>query len=527
MVRRTIAAAGHRRGAAWAALLGWVALGVAVAAGPSAGVAYAAGEGLLTLTVTDDQTHQPVACRMHLVGPGKGPRKADPMPFWNDHFVFPGTVALKLPVGKYSFQLQRGPEYRTVDGYFAIDHFADDSKDVTLKRCADLAAEGWYSGDLQVRRPVRDAELLMLADDLHIAEFVTWWNGKIEKPAKGAAKKPLVCFDKNRCYQTVAGGFSRAGTELLYFNLPAPLHQSQTSGEYPSEMKYLLKARENPDLWVDLTTPYCWDLPMLVAMGQVDSIEVINSRFCRRSLSTDEGEGKPRDRKLYQGPMGNARWSQDIYFKLLECGLRIPPSAGSGSGVAPNPVGYNRVYVHLDGEFSYEAWWKNFRAGRVFVTNGPLLRPSVEGQPPGSVLRGEPGRQREVEIAMTLSTADPISYLDIIQNGKVKHSLRLDQFINNKGHLPKLYFKESGWFLVRAVTDLSDSYRLAMTAPYFVEIGDGRRVSKQAAQFFLDWVYQRARQIDLADPQQQSEVMQYHRKARDFWQDLVSKANAE
>ena len=77
------------------------------------------------------------------------------------------------------------------------------------------------------------------------------------------------------------------------------------------------------------------------------------------------------------------------------------------------------------------------------------------------------------------------------------------------------------------MTDLSDTYRLAMTAPYFVEIGYGRRVSKQAAQFFLDWVYQRARQIDLADPHQRSEVMQYHRQARDFWKDLVSKANAE
>ena len=89
---------------------------------------------------------------------------------------------------------------------------------------------------------------------------------------------------------------------------------------------------------------------------------------------------------------------------------------------------------------------------------------------------------------MTLSSADPVSYLDIVQNGVVKHSVRLDDFVNRKGRLPKLHFKQSGWFLVRAVTDLSDTYRLAMTAPYFVEIGYGRRVSKRAAQFFLDWV---------------------------------------
>ena len=132
----------------------------------------------------------------------------------------------------------------------------------------------------------------------------------------------------------------------------------------------------------------------------------------------NEGDGRPRDRKLYQDPFGNARWSQDIYFKLLECGLRIPPSAGSGSGESPNPVGYNRVYVHLDGDFSYQAWWKNFRAGRVFVTNGPLLRPTVEGEPPGHVFNAEPGTELELEIGLSLSTGDTISYLDIIQNGQ-------------------------------------------------------------------------------------------------------------
>lgn len=524
------------------------ALAAALAAGVPRGAAHAAGEGILTLNVTDSKTNEPVACRLHLVGPGKKVRKAEPLPFWYDHFVFPGSVQLKLPLGKYTFELQRGLEYYTVSGNFKINPFAEDSKDIALRRYVDLTTEGWYSGDLYVRRPVRDAELLMSADDLHVAEFVTWWNDKVDAPPPPAKKKketgknkgmarerqrevekpkPLVCFDKDRCYQALAGGFSRAGTELLYFNLTAPLRQPLGEGEYPSEMKFLLKVRENPDAWVDLTTPYCWDLPMLVALGQVDSIEVLNSRFCRHAVTTDEGEGKPRDRKLYQGPFGNARWAQDIYFKLLECGLRIPPSAGSGSGVAPNPVGYNRVYVHLDGEFSYEAWWKNFRAGRVFVTNGPLLRPTVEGQPPGAVLHGEPGKELEVEIGLSLSFADPVSYLDIIQDGKIKHSVRLDEFVHNKGRLPKLTFKESGWFLVRAVSDLSNSYRVAMTAPYYVEFGYHRRVSKQAAQFFLDWVVERARQLNVSDPQQRSEVLEYHRKARDYWRNLLSKANAE
>ena len=85
--------------------------------------------------------------------------------------------------------------------------------------------------------------------------------------------------------------------------------------------------------------------------------------------------------------------------------------------------------------------------------------------------------------------------------------MRFDEYAKS-GKLPKLTFDRSGWFLIRAVTNVPKTYRFAMTGPYYVEIGYQRRISKSAAQFFLDWVYQRAKQIKLADPQQQQEVLQ-------------------
>ncbi len=90
---------------------------------------------------------------------------------------------------------------------------------------------------------------------------------------------------------------------------------------------------------------------------------------------------------LYPSPSGGGRWSEKIYYDLLNCGLRIPPTAGSGSGRVANPLGYNRMYVHVEGELTYEKWWDGVRAGRLVVTNGPLIRPSVEGQPPGYVFQ--------------------------------------------------------------------------------------------------------------------------------------------
>ena len=118
----------------------------------------------------------------------------------------------------------------------------------------------------------------MQADDLHLAEVVTWRNGK-NSWGNRLPKETVVRFDGNRYYNQMAGVFARSGTELLLLNLPAPLKLPATEGEYPPVMKFLLDARakeakEKKALWVDVDRPFWWDLPMLIAAGQVDSIEV-------------------------------------------------------------------------------------------------------------------------------------------------------------------------------------------------------------------------------------------------------------
>ena len=439
--------------------------------------------------------------------------------------IVPGKILLKLPLGNYSFVIERGPEYLDQSGYFTINTFADDTKQVELRRFVDMAAEGWWSGDLDVRRPTRDVELLMEADDLHIAEVVTWRNEKT-MPGGRLSKERIVRFDRNRYFDQTSGASVRSATELLIFNLPAPLKLSSTDGEYPPIIKSLVDARGKGNLWVDVSRPFWWDLPMLVANGQVDSIQVAHGQMCRETVISSEKGGRPRDRVRYPDPWGNAQWSMNIYFQLLECGLRIPPSAGSGSGESPNPVGYNRVYAHVDGDFTYEKWWQALRAGQVFITNGPLMKPSVNGELPGFVFQAENGGKLDFEIGLTFSTREPVSYLEIVKNGKVERSIPFDTY-SKSGKLPTLHFARSGWFLVRAVTDLPKTYRFAMTAPYYVEIGPQRRISKSAVQFFVDWEYERAKQIKLDAPDQRNEVMQWHRRARDYWQDLLSKANAD
>jgi hypothetical protein len=388
----------------------------------------------------------------------------------------------------------------------------------------------------------------MLAEDLHVAEAATWWNEKNDLSGKNFAvpKERLVTFDQDRAYELFAGGFARAGNELLCFHLPGPMPLASQSDDYPSLAQHLERIKRKADHpqpapipssrkreagdgdlqpWVDAAASNSWDLPMLVANGLIDSVEVANSRFGRAMLP--EGKlGKPRDMNQYAGPFGSARWTQDVYFNLLNCGLRLPPTAGSGSGMSPNPAGYNRVYVHLGSSFSYQQWWQNLKAGQVVVTNGPLLRAKVENELPGHTFQGTEGKELELRIGLTLATREPISYLEIVQDGQARQSIRFQDYVK-QGRLPPLHFKHSGWFLLRVVGEAPETYRFAMTAPYYVQFGDVPRISRKSAQFFLDWVYERARQIQLADPQQRSEVMEYHRKARDFWKGILDKANAD
>jgi hypothetical protein len=173
---------------------------------------------------------------------------------------------------------------------------------------------------------------------------------------------------------------------------------------------------------------------------------------------------------------------------VLNCGLRIPPAAGSGSGTNDSPLGNNRTYVYCGEDFSYERWWEGLDAGRVFVTNGPLLRPLVQGKPPGHVFPLRPGETLTLEIGLELATRVPVDYLQIIKNGQVEAEVRLADWKQKKGRLPPVVFDDSGWFLVRAVTNNRRTYQFASSGPYYVERAGSERISSRSVQFFLEWI---------------------------------------
>jgi hypothetical protein len=445
----------------------------------STALAVPHADGELRIEVVDAATGRPIEARMHLSADRKaasGVSAQRPLKLnlpgtaeFGGHLYIDGKITLPLRMGQYNFELQAGPEYLTQNGHFEIERHADDTKRIEMKRVTDLAKEGWWGGDLDVRRKTNEMPLILRAEGLQLAPF---------SPTDPKKVLPKL------------------------------------------EVEGHLIAR----------TPYAWDLPLWLASGKLDAIQLIHHHSLRSGAVDKEDDGRPRDKSFYPGPRGNGQWSETIYYHVLNCGLRIPPAAGSGSGGNDNPVGTNRVYVYCGNEFAKDAWWEGLKAGRVFVTNGPLLRPMVEGHAPGHVFQIAGSGFLDLEIGLNLATSVPVEYLQIIKNGNVDSEVRLAEWRNKKGRLPPVHFDDSGWFLVRAVTSNPKTYQFASSGPYYVEKAGRPRVSRKSVDFFIDWIDINIGRLGNGIFKDESEVnalLAPQRAARKFFEKLRETANTE
>lgn len=467
----------------------------------------------------------PLPARVHVLDAQGKPVKVTGYPAWDDHFVCEGEATIGLKAGRYRIVVERGPEYRPFAKDIEIVAEEMTVLQVRLDRIADLAAEGWYSGELHVHRKPEDVERLLKAEDLYVVNVITWWNEHNSWRNNPPPANPLIHTPEGRYYHLMGGEDERGGGALLFANMPSPIKITGSAREYPSSLKYLDDAwPSNPH--VDIEKPFWWDTPLWLASGKVHTVGIAHNHMNRLKMYENEAWGKPRDESRLPPPRGNGLWTQEIYYHILESGLRIPPSAGSASGVLPNPVGYNRVYVHTQGELDYEKWWEGLRKGRSFVTNGPLLRVKANGQWPGHVFESNSGGVK-IRLDMELASNDPIKVVEIIRNGRVVQEIKPLKSGGWEAIHP-LIFDQSGWFLVRAIADVPHTFRFASTAPFYVVVDQKQRVSQASVRFFLDWISERRNRIEkaVADPNQRAEVMSYLEASERYWLRRLEQATA-
>lgn len=167
------------------------------------------------------------------------------------------------------------------------------------------------------------------------------------------------------------------------------------------------------------------------------------------------------------------------WYRFLNLGYRLPIVGGTDKMSSEVPVGAVRAYVHLldDLPLTFVTWAAAVRAGRTFVTSGPVLELTVDGHEPGDVVRMRSGGQLEVDVRVRAAQA-VVTELELVVNGRVVAST------SAAGGSTELVLHEvvelsaGAWIAARSRSghEIASAFTTSMaahTSPVYVEV-DGR-----------------------------------------------------
>jgi hypothetical protein len=481
-------------------------------------------ERVVQIELRDAQTDEPLAGRVYLVDAqgrhhfaravapdGKAlvyDVERSPQSLEKHTTVSPHPFEFHLPAdATLTLTVERGKEYHPVTREIAppTDRADRQTVRVPLRRWIDMAGRGWYSGDTHVHRRLSDCPHLIEAEDLNVAFPLSYWVREARQPADqgpiaGQPAPAVIWCGPKRCLWPV-------NTEYELFTVGGKPH---TQGAV-----FVLNHRDQPRLGAPPVAPiadwahqegglldldkHSWNWTvMIVPRMQVDLFELSNNHVWRTNFLFRKWtiEMTPTNWGLDIGPEGVDEagwidWGFQIYYAFLNCGLRMRPTAGTGSGVHPVPLGFGRVYVEVPGEFTYEGWIRGLDAGRSFVTTGPMLFARFNDRPAGTILReARPGQT--VRVRGTAENLRPLDRVEIIVNGDVVRTVVPANQPGPDGSFVSPYdetvtLAHSAWVAVRCFDKAKDGReRFAHTAPIHVEIDGPVRPRRREVQHFIE-----------------------------------------
>jgi hypothetical protein len=192
------------------------------------------------------------------------------------------------------------------------------------------------------------------------------------------------------------------------------------------------------------------------------------------------------------------------------------------------PVGLTRVFVATGGRRTPEAVRDSIKAGRSFVSNGPLLGLEMAGERPGATIsRSAPGA---LAFRVALRSPVAVDHLELVYNGRVVRSFALEgdrRSFDAEGELP---VDASGWLLLRAWNDAADPlvldlYPYATTSPIYLELPARRPAATGDATYFSTWLERvisatEARD-DFNDERERTATLDYLRSAQQRYRALA------
>jgi hypothetical protein len=426
-----------------------------------------------------------------------------------------------LPRGAYTILVQRGKEYLPETRKIEIGE-AGAAVAFRLKRWINMAERGWYSGETHVHRMADQLPNVMLAEDLNVALPLTSWVTEAYTSPQSSNKagaavandarvtevdKTHVFYTRNTEYEIFSVGRKRHTLGAIFILN----HKSLFEQGLPPVGPVVKKAREEGALLELDKHNWPWSM-MLAPVFKVDLYELANNHMWETEFAfRDFGDRAPDYMKIAKDEKGMTErgwisYTFQNYYAMLDCGLRMRPTAGCASGVHPVPLGFGRVYVHLDGPFSYDAWMKGLDEGLSFVTTGPMIFASLT---------------KENHLKFTIESAEPLDRYEIILNGEVLAGFGPQNMeLPGKGYVNREDFPipvgESSWVAVRCVEERDDKRpRWAHSAPIYIDVpGKPLRPRREEVEFLIQRIEgELARNKDVLTPAGLAE----YREALDFY----------
>ncbi len=410
-----------------------------------------------------------------------------------EHFLASGgSFSIELPKNTYSLRIERGKEYLPIQDNIALPDSGKVEKAYQLQRWANMANQGWYSADMHAHVRLRDVTALLDGEDLNVLLPITMWrvsfvptyqDPMLEETLAMADSSGVVEVAKNRWFTPVNEELESDQSSILL----SRLGRKPLALEFPFE-QMAERAHEQGGL-VDSEKATSVELPAIAGLAGIDFVGLANNHFWRSDCYTGPWGVWPDHvaQKYTETCEGFARAGFDIYYALLNCGVPAKLSAGSAHGVQPTPLGWSRIYVHVDGKFNAGNWFKAVKMGRSFATTGPMVLFKVNGLEPGEEYRGGQFPLR-AQAELTVLSTDPVASAEIVVNGQPT-SVTMSRDENNKYSFhgkTSIVLTTSAWIAARYMAPRGRTLALAHSSPiYFWNQNQPIPIASKDAEYIL------------------------------------------
>ncbi|MBI3682442.1 MAG: CehA/McbA family metallohydrolase [Acidobacteria bacterium] len=427
----------------------------------------------------DGATGQPIAAKIRVTLSGSGQAffpegaiRTKPAPHY---FYARGGYEIAVPPGRYQIQAVRGICHEAAVDFTEVGSGVTHVHDFRVPVLWDVRQQGWYSGNTHTHYHLQidedpDDRLRMVppaeALDVSVISYLIRNDSPYITNRYPIGRLPQFSRDgtimdmgeearNNRTFGEFGYG------HCLFLNIPRAIEPVSTgllskdakTPDFPTLSMLCAEAQKTGG-----TTVWChngggMEMPVAAALGNLNAYNLADG--------LDANYGR--------------------YYQLLNCGFRVPASSGTDWWI----YDHNRVFVKVNGAFTYDSWIEGLRAGRTFVTNGPLIDFTVNGQGPGAMLEIPRGMGK---VRARVLSRMPFERIEIVQDGEV---IAEQSAVNGREVVleREVELTRGGWMAARVVSSAKSwggTTVFAHTSPVYYRVAGTPHRRAGAAGAFID-----------------------------------------